>query len=484
MTSLKDKTISSLLWKFLERGGSSVASLAIQIIMARLLTPDDFGALAIMLVFVNISMVFVQSGLNTALIQADRTDKDDFSTVFWLSFVIAGALYLVIFFAAPLIANFYNSPTILYPLRVLMLILFLNAFNAVQIAKVTRDLELKKTFLATIICTIGSGIAGIAAALCGAGIWALVIQQLTYQGINCLVLAFQVDWLPSLAFKISRAKKLFAYSWKLLVSGLLDTAYTSLTSLIIGKFSKVDLGYVSQGEKYPQALGSLLDGTIQPVMLSAISRVQDDIASVKEITRRAIKTSSFMVAPAMGVLALLSEPLIELLLGNQWLPAAPFMQMFCFIYALHPIHTSNLQAINGIGRSDIFLKLELVKKTCGIAIMCFAAFVLKSVMAIVAGMMVAGVLFSLINAWPNKRLIHYSYREQVKDICPAFILSGIAIAIALPLSLLALPIGWLLISQGCIFFAIYFGLAKLLHIETLAYLMDTMHGYFKQDNKA
>lgn len=477
MTSLKDKTISSLLWKFMERGGSSVASLVIQIVMARLLTPDDFGALAIMLVFVNISTVFVQSGLNTALIQANKTDRDDFSTVFWLSLGVAAVLYLVVFFAAPLIASFYGAPGIELPLRVLMLILFLNALNSVQIAKVTRDLELKKTFLATIICTIGSGIAGIAAALSGAGIWALVVQQLAFQGINCLVLAFQIDWLPTLVFKLSRAKTLFAYSWKLLASGLLDTAYTSLTSLIIGKFSKVDLGYVSQGEKYPQAIGGLLDGTIQPVMLSAISQVQNDIASVKEITRRAIKTSSFLVVPAMGALALLAEPLIRLLLGVQWLPAAPFMQMFCFIYALHPIHTSNLQAINGIGRSDIFLKLELIKKTCGTAIMCFAAFVLKSVFAIVAGMMAAGVLFTVINAWPNKKLIGYSYWEQIRDICPAFVLVAVAAAVASPLGLVSMPTIVLIVTQCALFAIVYLGLAKLFKVEALTYLIDTLHGY-------
>lgn len=476
MASLKDKTISSLLWKFMERGGSSVASLVIQIVMARLLTPDDFGVLAIMLVFINLSTVLVQSGLNTALIQAESADKDDFSTVFWLSLGVALVLYATIFFCAPLIASFYASPGIVTPLRVLTLILFLNAFNAVQVAKVTRDLELKKTFLATVTCTIGSGIAGIAAALLGAGIWALVIQQLAYQAINCLVLAFQIDWLPSFAFKLSRAKTLFMYSWKLLVSGLLDTAYTSLTSLIIGKFSKVDLGYVSQGEKYPQALGLLLDGTIQPVMLSAISRVQNDLASVKEITRRAIKTSSFMVVPTMGALALLAKPLISLLLGEQWLPAAPFMQMFCFIYALHPIHTSNLQAINGIGRSDIFLKLELVKKACGVAITCFAAFVLKSVFAIVAGMMVAGILSTLINAWPNKRLIGYSYWEQIRDICPAFILTAFAMACSYPIALLSLPPIACIILQCAVIIIVYLGSAKIVKLEAYTYLVGTLRG--------
>lgn len=481
VSTLKDKTISSLLWKFLERGGNSLAMLVIQIVLARLLTPDDFGVLAIMLVFINISMVLVQSGLGTALIQAKKMDDVDCSTVFWLSMAVAFILYIAIFACAPTIADFYHAQGIEAPLRVFALILFLYALSSVQIAKVTRDLELRKTFIATIASILISGAVGIVAALLGGGVWALVLQQVVFQVVTCIVLAFQVSWHPSLDFSLERAKVLFGFSWKLLVSGLLDTAYTSLTSLIIGKFSKTELGYVSQGEKYPQALGSLLDGTIQPVMLSAISRVQHDLVSVREITRRAIKTSSFLVVPAMGALALMTAPLISVLLGDQWLPSTVFMQMFCFVYALHPIHTSNLQAINGMGRSDVFLKLEIVKKIIGVSIICFAAFVIQDVFAIVAGMVLSSVIATFVNALPNKRLIGYSYWAQLRDICPSFVLTVVAMAICWPLGLLGLPYIALIVLQSVLFAIVYIGLAKLLKIEALEYLITTMRGRFGLD---
>lgn len=481
MASLKEKTISSLLWKFTEQGGSAVASLVIQIVMARLLTPEDFGALAIMLVFINICTVLIQSGLNTALIQAHDATDNDFSTVFWLSISIAGILYIVIFGTAPFIADFYKAPNLIAPLRIITLTLFLNAFYSLQVAKVTKNLELKKTFLATILATLGSGAFGIIAALSGAGLWALVIQQLAFHLINCIVLFLQLRWLPTLIFMPARAKKLFGYSWKILASGLLDTAYNSLVSLIIGKISKTELGYVSQGEKYPLAISSLLDGTIQPVMLSAISHVQHDLESVKEITRRAIKTSSFLVVPSMGAIALTAEPLILVLIGEQWLPTVPFMQMFCFICALHPIHTSNLQAINGIGRSDLYLKIEITKKVIGVSIVCFAAFIIKDVYAIVGGMMVAGVVFTIVNSWPNKKLIHYSYLEQVKDFCPAFILTGISALFAFPFSYLSLPPLVLICLQCSVFAAVYIGLARFFKIETFEYLLNTMRERRKQD---
>ncbi len=478
MSTLKDRTISSLFWKFLERGGNSVAMLVMQIVLARLLTPDDFGVLAIMLVFINISLVLVQSGLGTALIQAKKIDDMDCSTVFWLSMGVSLVLYVLIFACAPAIASFYHAEGIEAPLRIFALILFLYALSSVQIAKVTRDLELRKTFVATLASILASGIIGVAVALGGGGVWALVLQQVVFQFVTCLVLAFQVSWHPRMVFSLERAKVLFGFSWKLLVSGLLDTGYISLTSLIIGKFSKTELGYVSQGEKYPQGLGVLLDGTIQPVMLSAISRVQHDLVSVKEITRRAIKTSSFLVVPTMGALALMASPLISLLLGDQWLPSTIFMQMFCLVYALRPIHTANLQAINGMGRSDIFLKLEIIKDVIGVGIICFAAFIIQDVFAIVAGMVVSNIITAFVNALPNKKLIGYSYRAQLRDICPSFALTIVAMLVCWPLGLLEFSSFALIALQCVLFMVVYIGLAKLLKIEALEYLITTMRGRF------
>ena len=474
MDDIKQKTIRSLFWKFLERAGYQIIALIVQIVLARLLTPEDFGMIAILAVFINVGNVFVQSGLNTALIQFPDVEEKDYSTVFWLCFAISIVLYVVLFFCAPAIATYYEAPQLTWPLRVFLLVLIINSLNSIQVARLTRELDFKKIFHATMACVIVSGAIGIAMAAAGFGIWALVGQQVSFQLVNCLVLYGQMRWLPYLHFEADRALAFFRFGWKLLVSALLDVGYQSLSDLIIGKqFSKTELGYVSQGKKYPYTLGALLDGAIQSVMLSAISRIQEDRAYVKRLVRRALKTSSFIVFPVMGAMGLCAEPLIYLLLGEQWLPAVPFFQMYCFVYALWPIHTSNLQAINGVGRSDLFLILEVIKTALGVGILLFCVFYLQDIYAVVAGYMVAGVISVFINAFPNRKIIGYAYREQFADIAPAALLTAVGIGAGWLLTLTGIENPWVLLIGMCVIFSVvYLGAAKLLHVEAFEYILE------------
>lgn len=478
MSSIKEATVTSLLWKVMERGGNAVVQMAVQVVMARLLAPEQFGALAVMLVFVNLGNVIVQSGLNTALIQSPEADDADFSTVFWMSLAVSVAFYAAIFLAAPSVAAFYAMPGIVWPLRALGLLLVVSAYNSVQVAKVTRDLQMRKVFRATMASVIFSAVSGIGAAVAGAGLWALVAQQLSYQLVNCVVLAFQVDWKPRMVFRAERARELFGFGWRLLASGLLEQGYQSLADLVVGKrFSPARLGLVSQGKKYPQAVGSMLDGAIQPVMLSAVSRVQDDRARVKRLVRRALKTSTFLIAPAMTLFACCAPSLVPALLGPQWAEAVPFMQVYCMVYALLPIHTTNLQALNGMGRSDLFLRLELVKKAYGIAALLFCALVLNDVRALVMSYLVTGVLSTFVNAWPNKRVIGYSYAEQVRDIAPAFLLSGAAALTAGLVGSAGLGAWVTVLAQAGAFVLVYLGLAAALRLEAFTYLLRTARGF-------
>lgn len=473
--SFKSATIASLFWKLFEQGGAALITLVVQVVMAWILDPAEFGMLAIMLVFVNVGNVIVQSGLNTAVIQAPNVTERDYSTVFWMSFAISLGLYAVVFFSAPAIADFYGMEAVVWPLRVLVLILVVNSYNSIQEAIVARNLEFQKTFRSTVISGLVSGTIGIVSAVLGAGIWALVFQQLFYQLCKCIFLAAQIPWKPQAVFDKDRAVVLFRFGWKLLVSGLLDQGYQSLSDLIIGKvFTSADLGYVSQGKKYPQALGVTLDGAIQPVMLSAVARVQDSKEDVKRLARRALKTSTFLIVPAMVTFAVVAEPLVALLLGEKWLPCVPFLQMYCLIYALLPIHTTNLQVLNGVGRSDLFLKLEVVKKCVGLAIMCFTAFVMRDLYAIIIGYVINGVICTFINASPNKKVIGYSYAEQIRDICPAFGLSIVAAAAAIALggfvSVRIAKIAIQVIAMGVVYLAV----AYALHVEELTYLLNTL----------
>ena len=480
ISNIKKTTISSLMWKLFERGGNAVVQIIVQIAMARLLAPEEFGALSIMLVFVNIGNVIVQSGLNTSIVQSRTIDEVDLSTVFWLSLAASMVLYVLDFVAASAVASFYAMPYIVWPLRVMGILLLITSFNSVQVAIVQRELQLRKIFNATIAAVTISGVMGIAAAFAGAGLWALVIQQLVYQLSNCFVLGLQVHWLPSRTFDAYKARKHFAYGWKLLASGLLDQGYQSLSDLIIGKqFSATSLGLVSQGKKYPQAVGNMLDGAIQPVMLSAVSRIQDDTASVKRLVRRALKTSTFLIAPAMTLFGVVAEPIISLLLGEKWLPCVPFLQMYCFIYALLPIHTTNLQALNGMGHSDMFLKLELIKKAYGIVSILFAAYFLKDACLIVATHMVTGLISTFVNAYPNKRVIDYSYGEQLLDIAPAFLLSAAAGGFAFLFGTLIESQLLCIVVEIVVMAAIYLGLAAAFKLDAFIYLVKSVKGLFK-----
>lgn len=469
---LRSRAIRSLVWRLFEQGGSAIIQLVVQIVMARLLTPVEFGALAIMLVFVNVGNVVVQSGLNTAIVQAPDVTDEDFDTVFWMSLAISVVLYLAVFAAAPLIGDFYGLPSLVTPLRVLVLVLVVNAYNAIQEAIVARRLDFQKTFRSTVVAAVVSGALGVGCALMGGGLWALVVQQLSYQVAKCLVLAVQIPWKPRRVFSYGRARMLFGFGWKLLVSGVLDQLSQSVSDLIIGRvFASGELGLVSQGKKYPQQLGMLLDSVIQPVMLSAVSRVQDDADRVRRLMRRALKTSTFIVVPSMCAFALVAPTLVPALLGPQWSPAVPFLRVYCLAYALLPIHTTNLQVLNGMGRSDIFLGLEVVKVAMGLFALVVAVCGFRNVYAIVLAAALSNVICTFINAFPNKKVVGYPYLRQLRDIAPAFGLAALAAAAAWPLG--SCPLGAVptIALQLLVFSGTYLLVAWLLRVEELSYLL-------------
>lgn len=479
MSSLKQKTVSSLIWKFSERTGASLVQLLVQIVMARLLAPEDFGLLAIILVFVSIGNVIVQSGLNTAVVQAPYADNEDFSTVFWMSFALSAVLYLIIFILAPYVGLFYGTERIVWPIRVLTLVLLINSLNSVQVAFVQRNLDFKKIFNATLFSVIVSGAIGILMALLGFGLWALVVQQLSYQGVNCLVLFSQISWHPTLTFDPMKARRHFVYGWKLLASGLLNTAYNSLSDLIIGKqFSTSDLGLVSQGKKYPQTIGTILDGTMQSVILAAVAKVQSDKSRVKHLARLTLKTSIYLIVPAMLLFSVAAEPLVRLVLGEQWLSCVPFLQMYCAVYCMLPVHTTNLQVLNAVGRSDMFLKLELIKVGYGVVLMLVAAFVLRDVYLMVGSYILGGVIGTFVNAWPNRSIIGYTYFEQIRDILPAVIAAVLSACLAGVVALVSLPDILTIVIQSAVMAAAYLLLSKLFKIDSLSYVIDTIKQLF------
>lgn len=420
--NLRAKVFSSLVWKFLERGGTQGIQFILQLFLARLLTPKDYGTVALITVFIAISTVFVQSGFNTALIQKKDIDEEDISSVFYVSLFIAIIMYIILWFFAPTIANFYKILELTSIVRVMGLVLFLNTFNSIQNAIVSRNMEFKRLFYSSLGAIIISGILGIILAYRGFGVWSLVYQQLMNQFSICIILWFTVKWRPKLLFSIKKVKKLFSFGGKLLCSSLIDTIYRELVNLIVGKiYSPAMLGYYNRGDQFPKVIVSNFNGSIQSVIFPTLAYVQHDKVRVKEIMRRAIMMSSYIVFPAMIGLIVISEPMIKLVLTERWLPCVPYLRVFCLSYALWPIHTANLQAINAIGRSDIFLKLEIIKKIIGVSIIIVTSRYSPYVMAI--GTVLSGIISSFINSYPNKKLLNYSYLEQMKDIISSLFIS-------------------------------------------------------------
>ena len=428
---MKKKILSGLFWKFSESMAAQLVTFLVSIFLARMLMPEDYGAVALIMIFITIANVFVSSGFGSALVQKKDADNLDFSTVFFINIGISLIIYLILYVAAPYIAEFYNMPILSPTLRVLAIRIPISGINTVQHAYVSKNMLFKRFFWSTLFGTLLSGIVGITIAYLGFGIWALVAQYLTNVIVDTIVLWFTVKWRPMFKCSIERAKSLFSYGWKLLFSALLDTGYVQLRGLIIGKmYSSSDLAFYNQGDKFPSLIVTNINTSINSVLFPVMSESQDDLVKVKDITRKAIKVSSFVMWPMMVGLGVIAEPLISLILTDKWLPCVPYLRIFCFTYGLWPIHTSNLAAIQAIGRSDLFLNLEIKKKTMGVLVLLLV--MNHGVMAIALSAIITSLISCYINASPNKKLLNYSYIEQMKDILPSFTLATIMGVIIYP----------------------------------------------------
>ncbi len=475
----RNNIVKNLFWRFLERCGAQGVTLIVSIVLARLLDPDIYGTVALVTVFTTIMQIFVDSGMGSALIQKKDADDLDFSSVFYFNIVMCTVLYLIMFFASPFIAAFYKIPELTAVVRVLSLILVISGVKNVQQAYVSRHLMFKRFFFATLGGTIGAAVIGILMAYWGFGVWALVAQMLFNATIDTLILWITVKWRPKKMFSIKRLKSLFSYGWKLLVSSLLDTVYNNVRQLIIGKvYTKSDLAYYNNGKKYPEYLVSNINTAIDSVLLPTMSNEQEHPERVKSMTRRAIKTATFIIMPLMVGFAVCSKQFVSLILTDKWLPAVPFMQIFCISFSFYPIHTANLNAIKAMGRSDLFFKLEIIKKSIGVVTIIIA--IKFGVMAMAYSMLITSFISQVVNSWPNKKLLNYSYLEQVKDMLPQIGLSILMGAIVYVVSFLSLSVWLTLLIQIPVGMAVYLITSKLLHIESFDYIVGMLKNFRKK----
>lgn len=470
---MKNKILLGLCWKLLERLGVQGIQFVLQIILARLLVPEHYGVLSMMIIFTNIANTFVQSGFNTALVQNKDVTDDDYSSVLWISLSVAVGLYVVLFISAPWIAFFYDMPDILVPFRVLSLILIPGALNSVQIAKISREMNFKQAFKSNLVAIIISGVAGIICAYLNAGIWALIVQSIFNVTIACIVMWFDIGWRPRFVCDLRRVKELFSFGWKLLVSSLLDTLYQDLRSLVVGKkYNSSTLAFYNRGKQFPQFVINVINNAVQSVMLPAMSEKQDCKNEVKILMRNAISISAYIIFPMMAGLAAVSEQLVVLLLTDKWLPCVPYMQIYCFTLAFTPVHTCNLQAINAMGRSDLFLKLEIIKKIYGVLALLIAVWCFDSPIAIALTGVFTAFISWFVNALPNKKLISYSYLEQINDVFPALLMSMIMYGVVVNIKVVALPIVLLLIIKVFVGITVYLVISMIIKPKSYLTLVE------------
>lgn len=479
----KAKVVSNLIWRFFERCGAQLVSFAVTVVLARILDPAEYGPITKVAVFTSILLVFVDSGMANALIQKKDPDELDYSSVFWFNLSFGLLLYALLFLFAPLIARMYHDPGLTPILRVLGLTLVVAGVKNVQQAYVSKTLQFKRFFFATLGGTLLSAALGIAMALRGFGVWALAAQQLSNVTVNTVILWFTVGWRPKRLFSLERLKGLLRYGWKLLGAQLLDTVYLKIYPLVIGvRYTDKDLAFFDRGNHLPNLVVENINYSIDSVLLPVLSDQQDRIDALREMTRRAIRTSSYVMMPLMAGLAVCVEPLVRLLLTEKWLPSVPFLQIFCLYYAFFPLHTANLNAIKAVGRSDVFLRLEVIKKVLETAVLILTVRI--GVFAMALGQLFCGVASLLINAWPNRRLLDYPYRQQLKDVLPVLVLSLAMAALVWPVTLLHLPDAFTLLIQIPLGAFVYVLGSKLWKLDSFELILSMLRKMLRRGKEA
>lgn len=475
----KRKVITNFIWRFLERVGAQGVAIVVSIVLQNILGPDGFGNIVLIMAITAIMQVLVDSGLGNALIQKKDADHLDFSTVFFFNIFVCVVLYIVMFVSAPYIAGYYKESGLTNPIRVLSFTILISGVKNVQQAYVSKNMIFKKFFFSTIGGTVVAAVIGIGMAINGYGVWAFVAQTVVNTAIDTFILWITVDFRPRLEFSFARLKALFSFGWKLLISALINTGVEKIRVFIIGKrYTFDDLSFYNTGQKYPELLIRNIDTSISSVLLPAMSEEQDNVSRIKTMTRRAIKTSIFFMAPAMLGLAACGNTITRLIYEDDWSPVVPFLVIFCITYVFYPIATANLNAMMAMGRSDLFLKLEIIKKVANLIILLLTY--KHGVMAIAYGLIVMEFIGQIVNTWPNKKLIGYSYREQLWDILPT-------VALAVFMSVCVYGIGFIgfnhiitFILQMIIGMVIYIVGAMLFKFEIFTYMIGIIRDWNKR----
>ncbi len=423
MKEQQKKLSKGIVWSFIDAALGSGVVFLVGIILARILTPKEFGIIGIVTIFIAISNSIVDSGFSNALIRKLNVTSEDYNTVFYFNLVVSLFLYLLLYIASPFIAHFFNEPLLIPVMRVIGIILIINGLAIIQRTIVTKNVDFKLRAKISIVSSTFSGIISIALAMQGFGVWSLVWQQLSNQIIMTLLFWLLNKWRPKLEYSWASFKELFSFGSKLLISGLIDTIYTNIYQFVIGKFySPAQLGYYTRAMQFQMLFANNLTSIVQRVTYPVLSELQNNQTSMRLLYQKVIKITMMFSASTLLGLAAISDPLILNLLGEKWLPASTYLQIICFSGMLYPLHAINLSLLQVKGRSDLFLKLEIIKKFIGVVPVVIGIFYGIEYM-LLTGIITGWISFRL-NSYYSDELIGYSTWQQFKEICPIILIAG------------------------------------------------------------
>lgn len=450
-----------------------VVQFVLSIIIARILSPEEYGVIAVLMIFLSVATIFVQAGLGTALIQKKEATADDFGFVFTYSLLISFLLYGLLYLLAPYMAGWFSLPELVPITRVAALVLIIGACNSLQVAYATKRMLFKKLFISNVVSAIGSGIVGVVSAYGGFGSWALVYQYLSFQLCSCVMLSVTVAWFPVPKWPTGQSVSLFRFGTGLLGANLIDKLYHNFIGFIIGKsYSSTILALFEKGKQFPLILMDNIDGSVQSVMLPVYSQHQGDPDMVKSLLRRSISLGTYLSFLAMAALAACGTPLVLFLLGEKWMGCIRFLWCYCLISALFPMQTANLQALLAVGKSKLYFRLILYKRIIGFVLIGIIAIYARNIYWIIGVCGVLEIIAILINSIPNKRILSYTLSEMWADVWPNMIVAIILFFMMWPLSLLPISNLSILLLQGLACVAIVPIVSYLLKIPGYIYIVE------------
>ena len=470
--SLKNKTVKGTVWSTLERFSVQGIQFIVMIIMARILTPEDYGLVGMLAIFIAVSQSLIDSGFSQALIRKQDRSEIDNSTVFYFNIGVGAILYLILFFSAPFIASFYNEPQLVPITRIIGLSLVFNSLVVVQRALLTINLDFKTQAKASFVGVIISGSIGITMAYTEFGVWAIVWQQISNLAAVTVLLWILSRWKPIWAYSWKSFRELFSFGSKLLASGLLDTIFRNLYLIVIGKFFKAsDLGYYTRAHQFTDFASSNITGIIQRVTYPVLCTIQNDDARLSDVYRRLLRTSAFIIFPLMTGMAAVARPMVISFLTEKWLFSAVLIQILCFSQMWYPVHAINLNLLQVKGRSDLFLKLEIIKKALTVIVLCIT--LPMGLIPLCIGTIFSSIIALIINTHYTGKLIHLGFFKQMKDLLPTLLLS-LAVGGIVYITVTYIPLdSWIALSLGVIEgILMYAGLAKILRFSEFNELLS------------